>query len=87
MNTKLIDMWSTLHLLFAFLLTIMFITIGINLNYIFVIIIFYEVLEHSFMGDMVFDWLRAKRKETPQNTIVDILIGVLGFMFAVAYMS
>lgn len=87
MNSKLIDMWSVLHFFFAFIITIMFIQIGVNLNYVFFIIIFYEILEHSFMGDWVFDWFKAKRKETAGNTILDIIIGILGFIFGIAYLT
>jgi hypothetical protein len=85
MNSKTIDKWSILHLIFSFMLTLVLILNEINLNYVFVIIISYEVLEHSFIGDMFFDWFKAKRKESIQNTIFDILIGILGFILAIAF--
>jgi len=85
MNTKLIDFWSILHLLFAFGLTWLFIKLEIELMIILITIVIYELLEHSFIGNWVFNWFKAKRKESQGNTIMDMIIGVLGFVLAIGY--
>ncbi len=86
MNNKIFDRWSLLHLIFSFFLTISFLRLEIELMLILITIVLYEVLEHSFIGNMVFGWFKAKRTESSTNTLMDIIIGIFGLILGVIYL-
>jgi hypothetical protein len=83
MNRKIIDIWSFIHFLFAYFITKIFIYSGIGLNIIFYIIIIYELLEHLFIGNSIFNWIKRERTEVIENSLFDIIFGILGFLVAI----
>lgn len=78
MNYKLIDGWSIAHLIFSIIITLIFIRMNISIIILTLLIFLFEILEHSIMGDLIFDWFEKKRKEVIINSIIDIVLGLIG---------
>jgi len=82
MNVRLIDGWTFLHFIVAFVITELLISTGIGLMLIVIVVISYEVLEHSAIGDKIFEWTETERKEISENSIIDITVGLLAVYLA-----
>lgn len=78
MNPKLIDGWTFLHLLAGILFTLYLNLKGIDIIIILFIVVIWEMIEHSFVGELLFRWAGAKRKERLYNSLIDILIAIIG---------
>lgn len=87
MNIRLIDGWTFLHFITTLSLSLFLLLKEIELIYVTIIIVFviiiYEILEHSFIGDLVFEWVERERKEILHNSIIDIIVGIIGLIISI----
>ena len=80
MDNKIIDAWTILHFIGAFVLTIYLHSKEIDLILIIMLIIFWELIEHSIMGDVLFKWTKSERKEQLYNSTMDVIVGVFSIL-------
>ena len=92
-NTKIIDEWTLIHFIIAFflamLLTIIFHSLATMLFVGMVIIIGWEIIEKVIKRYYDFFNIPFGRKsvlESPENSLVDIIAGMLGLLLFVFVM-
>lgn len=80
MNTQKTDMWSITHFIIGVFLAIYLLDHRITIFVTIVLFVFFELLEHLIIGDLIFDWDKRNRTEIPKNALYDIIFGLLGVM-------
>ncbi len=81
-NERIIDGWSIAHLIFGIGFGYIFVSFLIPIIVIVGLIIFFELIEHLIIGNLLFRWSEAKIKENLNNSIADIIIGTFGLFIA-----
>ncbi len=82
MNKNNTDIWTFGHFILGIYLTIFFVTKGLSLLFTIGLIVFFELLEHLIVGDLLFKWDERDNREIPRNAIYDIIFGLLGILIA-----
>ncbi|MCJ2513441.1 MAG: hypothetical protein LN408_03245 [Candidatus Thermoplasmatota archaeon] len=78
MNLKPIDSWTFTHFIFGIFLAIFIINKGFNVLLSIFLLIFFELMEHLIIGDLIFNWKKREKRELPINAIYDIIFGICG---------
>ena len=81
MSKERIDDWSAIHLICGFALVYIFTELEIELIYIVFAILFWELLEYLWLGEMVFGRYRSNGEENEINVMSDIIFGLIGAVF------
>ena len=82
-HTKFLDTWSILHLLVSFMLAELFLNLGIEIGYVFILVmilgLLYEFVERFYLVGRV----KFITHETFGNSASDVLMEILGSLLAI----
>ena len=82
MNNKAIDGWSPIHWFCGFLLGWFCVDFGIDLMYVVLALMFFEIVEYLWLGKWIFEALGVHDEESSINVLSDLFWGFFGALFA-----
>jgi len=78
MNNQKTDIFSIWHFIFGVIITLYLLDHRITIFVTILLFIFFELMEHLIVGDLIFDWNKKNNREIPKNALYDIIFGLLG---------